>query len=929
MTESGDKIKHYEILKPLGKGGMGEVFLAQDTVLDRKVAIKFLPESMQKDEKARVRLLREAKAAASLDHPFICKIYETGEIEGKAYIVMEYIEGKDLSEKLNEGILPLRDSLQMILEIAEALEEAHNKGIIHRDLKPSNIMLTPQGHVKVMDFGLAKQILPGGDEEAITKTLQASITEQGAIVGTLAYMSPEQARGDKLDARSDIFSLGIILYEMISGKHPFTKPSAIETLSSIIRDPHPPTNVKPKSVNPLITPVLRKALAKEPENRHQNIENFIEDIRKVQRHIIGGARFLLRPLPIIAASIVIIALLVFAIIRFIRPGAMATPEKALAPISVLIADFQNKTDDPVFDGALEHALTIGLEEASFITAYRRQKARMLANQLDRSAEGRLDVRLAKLVCVQEGINMVIDGSIEKSGTGYTFKVFAIDPFSSEEITEASKTSSTKAGVLNAAVWLANKVISDLGGRSIDSAKAISEETFTTSSIEAVNAYTRAQELNATGMQEEAVAEYLRAIEADPEFGRAYSGLAMIYFNTGDRQKAQDYHKKALARIDNMTDREKYRTRSIWYLITRDYQKAIEECSALVNQYPADSAGHGNLAYAYYMTRNMAKALEHNSKTVELFPKDVNARFNQSCYALGASDFVLAKQEAEKTLELDPKWEKAYVCLALSELAQDRPIQAEESYQKLKTLSQWGFSLGTTGLADIALYQGRLQDAKKKLEEGIEIDIENQRAEMAAYKKIMLAHTNLLLGEKDNAHRLAEQACATLEDVDVLVPAAQIYLEAGKEAKASVLAAKLNAQLESEPRAYGKLIEGEINRKRGKIHKAIELFQESRDLLDTWLVHLSLGKAFLEAEAFPKAHSEFEMCLKRRGEAAEAFLNDIPSYYYFPQVYYYLGRTLEGLGSPAAADSYQKFLQIKLKGEDDWMIEDARRRHKAL
>ena len=207
MAKPGDKIKHYEIIKQIGKGGMGEVYLAQDTALDRKVAIKFLPEKMQKDATARVRLLREAKAAASLDHPFICKIYETGEIDSKAYIVMEYIEGKDLRDKLDEGLLPLRDSLQMALEIAEALEAAHGKGIVHRDLKPANIMLTPQGHVKVMDFGLAKQILPAG-EEAISKTLtQASLTEQGAIVGTLAYMSPEQAKGETVDARSDIFLL--------------------------------------------------------------------------------------------------------------------------------------------------------------------------------------------------------------------------------------------------------------------------------------------------------------------------------------------------------------------------------------------------------------------------------------------------------------------------------------------------------------------------------------------------------------------------------------------------------------------------------------------------------------------------------------------------------------------------------------------------
>jgi len=240
---------------------MGEVYLAQDTSLDRKVAIKFLPEEMQKDSSAKMRLLREAKAAASLDHPFICKIYETGEIENKAYIAMEYVEGKDLRDRLDEGIPPLGDSLQMSLEIAEALEEAHKKGIVHRDLKPANIMLTPQGHVKVMDFGLAKLVLPKG-EEAVTKTLtQASLTDQGTIVGTLAYMSPEQARGETVDARSDIFSLGILIYEMMSGIHPFSKPSAIDTLSSILRDSTPAVSVKPKMVNPVLTPILRKALA--------------------------------------------------------------------------------------------------------------------------------------------------------------------------------------------------------------------------------------------------------------------------------------------------------------------------------------------------------------------------------------------------------------------------------------------------------------------------------------------------------------------------------------------------------------------------------------------------------------------------------------------------------------------------------------------
>jgi serine/threonine protein kinase len=258
MFSPGDKIQHYEIIELLGKGGMGEVYLTHDTILDRKVALKFLPDELEGDQRTRERFLREAKSAAALDHPFICKIYETGEWHGKAFIAMEYIEGNTLKDRMEQEPLPLREAVRVTLEIAEALENAHKAGIVHRDLKPANIMISSQGHTKVMDFGLAKRILPGGGPTELSRTLtQASITERGSIAGTIAYMSPEQAKGENVDARSDIFSLGIILYEMLSGKHPFSRPSPIETLTSILRDAVPPTHITPKSVNPVLNPILR------------------------------------------------------------------------------------------------------------------------------------------------------------------------------------------------------------------------------------------------------------------------------------------------------------------------------------------------------------------------------------------------------------------------------------------------------------------------------------------------------------------------------------------------------------------------------------------------------------------------------------------------------------------------------------------------
>ena len=225
MLSKGDIVDHFEIINLLGEGGMGQVYLAKDSILEKNVAIKFLPEELERDPQTRMRFVREAKSAAALDHPFICKVYETGEVEDKAFIVMEFVRGKTLKDLMEEEEFSVAEVLRITLEIAEALDEAHKKGIVHRDLKPANIMITPQNHVKVMDFGLAKRVLPKGQENIAATITQSDITEQGAIAGTIAYMSPEQARGEEVDAWSDIFSLGIILQEMISGDHPFSKSS--------------------------------------------------------------------------------------------------------------------------------------------------------------------------------------------------------------------------------------------------------------------------------------------------------------------------------------------------------------------------------------------------------------------------------------------------------------------------------------------------------------------------------------------------------------------------------------------------------------------------------------------------------------------------------------------------------------------------------
>lgn len=929
-----EAIKHYQILNRLGKGGMGEVYLAQDTVLNRKVAIKTLLEDLERDPQSRMRFLREARAAAALDHPFICKVYETGEAEEKAYIVMEFIEGQTLHQKLEEQSLSMIEAIQITLEIAEALDKAHSSNIIHRDLKPANIILTPEGHVKVMDFGLAKWVEAEEEVDEAqalqTMTQQATLTEQGAVAGTLAYMSPEQAKGKKLDNRSDIFALGLIFYEMTTGRHPFMKMSGIETLSAILKDPTPPPGIKPKSFNPILSPIFRKALAKNLDNRYQDIKEFIADLKKVQREITGGSRFLHKGLPIIVASVLITAAVVFAVLKFTQKPQAGSLDTGPEPISIIVADVQNQTGDAVFDGVLEKVLSLSLDGTSYISVYDSKQARQQATQLKPGFEGDIDIELAQLLSQRLGINVVLSASIEPRDSGYLIKAWAMDPTSSDNLAEVDQTINNKADILKAADVISAKLSAELGVVAPDSSEALIRETFTTTSLEAMKAYTTAQELEATGKTDEAINEYLKALDNDPNLGRAYSGLAAIYHNRQRFQEAEETYLEAMKRIDQMTSREKFRTRGGYYLMKRNYNKAVEELSALVAEFPLDAAGHTNLALAYFYAYQMEKSFEEGQRAVELNPHNIHIKFNLVWYAAAAGKNDVAEQTVRPIIENNPNFQDAYVILALVQLAQEKPDLATETYRKIEDKGDLGKSLSLAGLADLAIYEGRLNEAQSLLRQGISFDLEKEWNYRAADKGFALAHTYLIQGNNEQAYATAETALGHFKNEELMYAAAKIYIETDHTDDARALAGELNQKIQPIHQAYAKLTGGDLSQAREDLPGAISLYQESLGLVDTWLGHFLLGKAYLQAEQFTEAYSEFETCLNRRGETISIFLNDLPSFRYFPEVYYYLGRAQEGLGSAGATESYQKYLQLKAKAdEQNSMIEDANQRLNSL
>jgi tetratricopeptide (TPR) repeat protein/predicted Ser/Thr protein kinase len=914
VLPAGLEIGHrYRVKSLLGMGGMGAVYLVHDKELDRDVAMKLIRSDIAEDAEALERFKREIQLSSRVTHPNVLRVFDLGESDGIKFLTMQFVDGRDLSTILKkQGKLPTERLLRVFRQTAEGLKAAHDQGVTHRDLKPQNIMLDATDRVYVTDFGLAKS------------SEQSGMTQTGAIIGTPFYMSPEQVKGEPVGPQSDIFALGVILYQMAAGTVPFGGATPFEVMITRIQRPPKPIRELNPELPVYLQKIIERCLTVDLGLRYQNVQEILDDldaesVRTTIRHRARSQRWL-RP----AAAAAAIALVLAAGGLWIyRRGRAAKPPAAVKPRSVLVADFANHTGDPVFDGTLEPAFTIALEGASFVNSYSRASARKEAAQLQPGATG-LDENLARLVAVREGINVVTSGSVDKSGDGYEVSVRAVDAATGKTIATDEEKASGKDRVLASVARLAAQVRGALGDATPQSTQLAAAETYSAGSLEAAHEYAIAQNLQWEGNWEEAIRHYHKALDLDPNLGRAYAGLAAVESNRGRRQEAEKYYKEALARIDRMTEREKYRTRGGYYLLVRNPDNAIEEFSALVKQYPADSAGLANLAAAYFYKRDFARALKEAQRAIDLYPKNVPQRNNLGLDAMYAGDFEAAIKEQNEVLRLNPKFALAYVSKALSELALGHPDIATETYRKGAEVDAHGASLGALGLADIALFQGRPADAVPILEKGIEADLANQNPEAAAEKRLALAQAHLELHDTAAALSQAERALTMARGENILYPAAQVFIAAGREPAALALATELAGRLEPDPQAYAELIRGEVELSRGKAAEAIRHFTAAKKIADTWAGRLDFGKAYLDAGAFPQADDELETCIKRRGEATALFLEESPSYRVFPPVYYYLGRARAGLKSPAADEAFKTFLAFQT-GEGGTLAADARRR----
>jgi len=444
------------------------------------------------------------------------------------------------------------------------------------------------------------------------------------------------------------------------------------------------------------------------------------------------------------------------------------------------------------------------------------------------------------------------------------------------------------------------------------------ETYSTPSLEAAQAYAHGQEAWWAEKPAEAIGEFQRAIQLDANMGRAYAGLATNYANTNNSAEAEHYFDLAMRKSDRMTEREKLRTYGAYYLFRSNYDKAREALTELTNKYPGDDAGQANLAYANFISHNIPRAVELQKALVQRKPDD-NAfnRGNLALYEMYSGQFDAAIQQAQATLKVTPKAPFALKAMSMSQFAMGKTEEAAATYAVMVQSGPQLASLGTMGLADIALYEGRNRDAAQILEKGIAADLENKNVSAAAVKLAALAAVQ-------HSAATAERSLKT--DKAAAFSAARVLLEVKQETRALEVAKQIGSRPEPEPRALAKLLEGEALLARGNAQEAIQVFQEALKLNDSWIGRMDLGRAYLVSQFYPEASSEFNACIKRVGEATAVFLDDTPSFRYFPPVYYYLGQAQQGLKSDAAKDSYQKFLTMKSKADaDDSMVADARKR----